>query len=60
MAGTSIEVIKKWIGHGNEEMIRRYTHLGPDFMHAELEKVPDFGPKITDFDPIDPRTEVTA
>ena len=60
MAGTSIEVIKKWIGHGSEEMIRRYTHLRPDFMQAELEKVPDFGPKIAVFDPIDPRTEVTA
>ena len=27
MAGTAIEVIKKWIGHGSEEMTRRYTHL---------------------------------
>jgi hypothetical protein len=41
-------------------MIRRYTHLRPDFMQAELEKVPDFGPKIAMFDPIDPRTEVAA
>jgi len=60
LAETSIEVIKKWIGHGSEEMIRCYTHLRPDFRRAEFEKVPDFGPKIADFDPIDPRTEVAA
>ena len=45
MAGTPIEVIKKWIGHGSEEMIRRYTHLRPDFMRDELARVPDFAPK---------------
>ena len=39
MAGTSIEVIEKWSGHGSEEMIRRYAHLRPDFMQSELEKV---------------------
>ncbi len=60
MAGTSIEVIKKWIGHGSEAIIRRYAHLRPDFMQAELEKVADFGPAIAQFDPIDPRTEVAA
>jgi integrase len=52
MAGTSIEVIKKWMGHGSEEMIRRYTPLRPDLMQAELEKVPDFAAKIAGFDPI--------
>jgi integrase len=63
MAGTSIGVIKKWIGHGSEEMVNRYTHLRPDFMQDELAKVPDFaleiGPKIAVFDPIDPN-EVAA
>jgi integrase len=44
MAGTPVEVIKKWIGHGSEEMIRRYTHLRPDFMQNELARVPDFHP----------------
>ena len=39
MAGTAIGVIKKWIGHGSEEMVNRYTHLRPDFMQSELEKV---------------------
>jgi hypothetical protein len=37
--------LKKWIGHGSEEMIRRYTHLRPDFMRDELARVPDFAPK---------------
>ena len=64
MAGTSIEVIKKSIGHGSEEMIRRYIHLRPDFMQSELEKVPDYvpklGTKIGVFDPIDPQIVVAA
>jgi hypothetical protein len=58
MAGTSIEVIKKWIGHGREEMIRRYTHLRPDFIQSELEKAPILGTKIAIFDPIDPQIVV--
>ena len=41
-----MEVIKKWIGHGCEEMIRRYTHLRPDFMQDELASVPDFPPEF--------------
>ena len=45
MAATPIEVIKKWVGHGSEEMIRRYTHLRPDFMRDELARVSDFAPK---------------
>src|SRR6266481_6413063 len=46
MAGTAIEVIKKWIGHGSEEMVRRYTHLRPDFMQDELARVPDFPSRL--------------
>jgi integrase len=64
MAGTAIEVIKKWIGHGSEEMIRRYTHLRPDFMRDELARVPDFtleiGSKIAVFDPFDPKLQAVA
>jgi integrase len=64
MAGTAIGVIKKWIGHGSEEMVNRYTHLRPDFMQSELERVPDFAPKlgtkIAEFDPIDPQAVVAA
>jgi len=59
MAGTPIEVIKKWIGHGSEEMIRRYTHLRPDFMRDELARVPDFAPKnaskIVEIAPVAPQ-----
>jgi len=39
MAGTAIEVINKWVGHGSQEMIRRYTHLRQDFMRDELARV---------------------
>ena len=54
MAGTPMVVIKKWIGHGSEDMVARYTHLRPDFMQDELARVPDFAPKtalIAHFDP---------
>ena len=44
MAETAVEVIKKSIGHGSEEMVRRYTHLRPDLMQDELARVPDFAP----------------
>jgi integrase len=64
MAGTSIGVIKKWIGHGSEEMVNRYTHLRPDFMQSELERVPDFaleiGSKIAVIDPFDPKRKAVA
>ena len=64
MAGTPMAVIKKWIGHGSEEMVNRYTHLRPDFMQDELARLPDFapefGPKVAEFDPIDPRTGIAA
>jgi integrase len=64
MAGTEIVVIKKWIGHGSEEMVNRYTHLRADFMQSELDRVPDYasklGTKIAEFDPIDPQAVVAA
>ena len=64
MAGTPIEVIKKWIGHGSEEMIRRYTHLRPDFMRDELARVPDFAPKnalkIVEIAPVAPQLAVAV
>jgi integrase len=58
MAGTAMVVIKKWIGHGSEEMVNGYTHLRPDFMQDELARVPDFtgfGPELATIDPFDPR-----
>jgi len=64
MAGTAIEVIKKWIGHGSEEMVRRYTHLRPDFMQDELARVPDFpsqlGAKLAEIAPFAPQEAVTV
>src|SRR6266481_4303797 len=64
MAGTPMVVIKKWIGHGSEEMVNRYTHLRPNFMQGELDRVPDYvpklGTKIAEFDPIDPQAVVAA
>jgi len=64
MAGTPIKVIKKWIGHGSEEMIRRYTHLRPDFTRDELARVPDFAPenasKIVEIAPVAPQLAVAV
>jgi integrase len=64
MAGTPMVVIKKWIGHGSEEMVNRYTHLRPDFMQDELARVPDFtcefGPELAEIDPFDPKAEAAA
>src|SRR5207245_2882056 len=28
---TPVEIIKRWIGHGSEHMIRHYTHLHPTY-----------------------------
>lgn len=39
MAGVSKEVIKNQIGQGSEEMIKRYTHLRPEFIQNELDRV---------------------
>jgi integrase len=64
MAGTPMAVIKKWIGHGSEEMVNRYTHLRPDFMQDELARVPDFagefGSKTAVIDPFDPKLKAVA
>jgi len=64
MAGTPMAVIKKWIGHGSEDMVNRYTHLRPDFMRDELARVPDFAPesgsKIAEIDPFDPEMQAVA
>lgn len=68
MAGTPIGVVKKWIRRGSDEMVNRYTHLRPDFMESELERVPEFIAKITlqigaenaDLAPVDLRGRVAA
>ena len=64
MAGTPMAVIKKWIGHGSEEMVNRYTHLRPDFMQDELARVPDFAPESgsrnAEIDRFDPKLKAVA
>jgi integrase len=60
MAGTPLVVIRKWVGHGREQMVERYTHLRPDFMRDELARVPDFVPKTGQFDPFDPKQAAVA
>jgi len=39
MAGVSNDVIKNRIGHGSEEMIKRYTYLRHEFIHNERDRV---------------------
>lgn len=50
-----VEVIKAWIGHGSEGMIRRYTHLRPEYRRRILEAIPAvFGNQTSAIAPIDP------
>lgn len=56
MAGVSKEVIKDQIGHGSDEMIKRYTHLRPEFIQNELDRVRNF----VQIDPFDPKLLAVA
>ena len=50
---TPVEVIKAWIGHGSERMVRRYTHLRPQYRSRVLASIPSLvGNKIDVFDPL--------
>jgi integrase len=50
---TPVEVIKAWIGHGSERMIRRYTHLRPQYRSRVLASIPSLiGNKIDVIDPL--------
>lgn len=50
---TPVEVIKAWIGHGSERMVRRYTHLRPMYRSRVLASIPSLiGNKIDVFDPL--------
>ena len=35
-----VAAIKQWLGHGSEQMIRRYTHHRPEYHSAILAKIP--------------------
>lgn len=37
---TPVEIIKRWIGHGSEQMIRHYTHLHPTYCKSVLARIP--------------------
>lgn len=51
-SGTPMELIREWIGHGSDEMVRRYTHLRPIFRKRALAQIPElFGSKIVVFAP---------
>jgi integrase len=47
--GTSFEIIKKWIGHGSDSMIRRYMHLSKTFFKSQMAMLPNV------IDPLDPQ-----
>ena len=52
---TPVEVIKAWIGHGSERMVRLYTHLRPQYRSRVLASIPSLvGNKIDVFDPLTP------
>lgn len=51
-SGAPMELIREWIGHGSDEMVRRYTHLRPTFRKRALAQIPElFGSKIDVFAP---------
>jgi integrase len=39
--GCNLELIKRWIGHGSDEMIRRYLHLRPEYGQSQLRQLPE-------------------
>ena len=50
---TPVEVIKAWIGHGSERMVRRYTHLRPQYRSRVLASIPSLvGSKVAVIDPL--------
>lgn len=52
---TPVEVIKAWIGHGSERMVRQYTHLRPLYRSRVLASIPSLiGNKIDVLDPLTP------
>jgi integrase len=44
---TPVEVIKAWVGHGSERMVRTYTHLRPQYRSRVLASIPSLvGTKV--------------
>ena len=56
---TPVEVIKVWVGHGSERMVRRYTHLRPQYRSRVLASIPSLvGNKVALIDPLTPLLQV--
>lgn len=36
---TPIETNRAWLGHGSDEMIKRYTHLRPEYRKRVLSRI---------------------
>jgi integrase len=52
---TPVEVIKAWVGHGSEGMVRQYTHLRPQYRSSVLASIPSLvGNKVAVIDPLTP------
>lgn len=52
---TPVEVIKAWVGHGSERMVRIYTHLRPLYRSSVLASIPSLiGSKVARLTHIDP------
>ncbi len=49
---TPVEVIKRWLGHGSEQMIRHYTHLHPTYYKSVMARIPVA--VLTQIDPFTP------
>lgn len=49
-----VEVIRRWIGHGSEAMMRRYTHLRSEYRQQVLSRLPR-----VEIAPIDPAGSAT-
>jgi integrase len=44
--GVPVELIRRWIGHGSDAMIRRYTHLRPEYGQKILRQLPEMAPGL--------------
>ncbi len=50
---TPMETIRAWIGHGSDQMVRRYTHLRPEYRKRILATIPAlFGNQTSVIDPL--------
>jgi len=49
-SGVPLELIRRWIGHGSDEMLRRYLHLSAGYCRNVLASIPAVG-QIAPFAP---------